>query len=554
MHMSKQSIQLYRLRYLLLFIITVMLWSCGSKEHDDLSGTFQFSGIEIGGVKNAASYVEIDPNLHITLTFSEEINQSSIKDNITLQKISSGPIALTFSIQDKTVILQTTEKLDIFTAYQLIINTGLKSSTGNRIQMGKVFSISTGIDNIDKFPRITDEELLTLVQKQTFRYFWDFGHPVSGMARERSSSGDIVTTGGTGFGIMAMIVAAEREFIDRRATVERLLRIVRFLKNDANTYHGAFAHWINGTTGRTQPFSEKDNGADLVETSFLFQGLLAARSYFTGEDPEEKELRERITQLWESVEWNWFQRNEEVLYWHWSPDYGWEMNHKIKGWNESLITYVLAASSPTFPIDKSVYDNGWADQGSIRNNGFYYDFKLPLGSSYGGPLFFAHYSFLGLNPKNLKDQYADYWQQNVHHTKINHAYCHENPSNYLGYSEVCWGLTASDGNTGYSAHSPTNDKGVIAPTAALSSMPYTPDESMDALHFFYYKMGDKLWKEHGFMDAFNLNAGWYANDFLAIDQGPIIVMIENHRTELLWNLFMDIPEIQTGLTRLGFTF
>jgi len=538
-----------------LCIIFVVFWSCGSKENNEVFGTFQLNGIEINGISQNASYTEVDPNLHVTLTFSEEIDQSTLQKNITLQRLSAGPITLTYVIQGKTIVLQSSEKLDIYTDYQLIINTGLKSTTGNRIQTGKVYYISTGLDHSDKFPHIADEELLTLVQRQTFRYFWDFGHPVSGMARERSSSGDIVTTGGTGFGIMAMIVAIERQFIDRGAAVSRLLKITRFLKNNATPYHGAFAHWINGTTGRTQPFSEKDNGADLVETSFLFQGLLTARHYFRGENPDEKELRELITELWEAVEWSWFRRNnEEVLYWHWSPDYGWDMNHKIRGWNESLITYVLAASSPTFPIGKPVYDNGWADKGNMRNNGVYYDFKLPLGPSYGGPLFFAHYSFLGLNPWNLKDQYADYWQQNVHHAKINHAYCKLNPAQNRGYSAVCWGLTASDGNSGYSAHSPTNDKGVIAPTAALSSMPYTPEESMAALHFFYYKLGDKLWKQQGFIDAFNLSVGWYANDFLAIDQGPIIVMIENHRSGLLWNIFMDIPEIKTGLTKLGFSY
>ncbi len=544
-----------RTRCLLLCIIFVVFWSCGSKENNEVFGTFQLNGIEINGISQNASYTEVDPNLHVTLTFSEEIDQSTLQKNITLQRLSAGPITLTYVIQGKTIVLQSSAKLDIYTDYQLIINTGLKSTTGNRIQTGKVYYISTGLDHSDKFPHIADEELLTLVQRQTFRYFWDFGHPVSGMARERSSSGDIVTTGGTGFGIMAMIVAIKRQFIDRGAAVSRLLQITRFLKNNATPYHGAFAHWINGTTGRTQPFSEKDNGADLVETSFLFQGLLTARHYFRGENPDEKELRKLITELWEAVEWSWFRRNnEEVLYWHWSPDYGWDMNHKIRGWNESLITYVLAASSPTFPIGKPVYDNGWADKGNMRNNGVYYDFKLPLGPSYGGPLFFAHYSFLGLNPWNLKDQYADYWQQNVNHAKINHAYCKLNPAQNRGYSAVCWGLTASDGNSGYSAHSPTNDKGVIAPTAALSSMPYTPEESMAALHFFYYKLGDKLWKQQGFIDAFNLSVGWYANDFLAIDQGPIIVMIENHRSGLLWNIFMDIPEIKTGLTKLGFSY
>jgi hypothetical protein len=397
--------------------------------------------------------------------------------------------------------------------------------------------------------------LLTLVQQQTFKYFWDFGHPVCGMARERNTSGNTVTTGGTGFGIMAMIVAVERNFITRNEAVERIQTIVSFLKNGCTRYHGAFSHWINGQTGVTQPFSARDNGADLVETSFLIQGLLTARQYFSKPTPEEAKLRSDINEIWETVEWSWFRREgQNTLYWHWSPDYGWEMNHQIRGWDECLIAYVLAASSPTYPIPKVVYDEGWARNGSMRNGASYYGLTLPLGSSYGGPMFFAHYSFLGLNPKNLRDTYASYWTQNVNHTLINMNYCIQNPLNYRGYSADCWGLTASDGDQGYSAHSPTNDRGVITPTAALSSMPYTPVESMKALHFFYYKLGDLIWSEHGFHDAFNLTTGWFDKRYLAIDQGPIIVMIENHRTGLLWDIFMSCPEIQAGLTKLGFTY
>ncbi len=293
----------------------------------------------------------------------------------------------------------------------------------------------------------------------------------------------------------------------------------------------------------------------MVETSLLFQGLLTARRYFDGEVTQEIQLREDITRLWEAIEWDWFRKGgENVLYWHWSPEHEWHMNLKIEGWNESLITYVLAASSPTHTIPKEVYDQGWARNGGMRNGASYHGITLPVGPEQGGPMFFAHYSFLGLNPDGLKDAYADYWQQNRNHALINYHYCMANPKGYSGYSEYCWGLTASDGDQGYSAHSPTNDRGVIAPTAALASMPYTPEESLRALHFFYYRLGDKLWLEHGFADAFNLSKNWFDHQHLAIDQGPIIVMIENYRTGLLWDLFMDIPEIQAGLTTLGFEY
>ncbi|HNP53260.1 MAG TPA: glucoamylase family protein, partial [Ferruginibacter sp.] len=385
-------------------------------------------------------------------------------------------------------------------------------------------------------------------------YFWDFGHPVSGLARERNSSGETVTSGGSGFGIMTIPVGISRGFITRAQGLARMQTIVSFLKNTAQKYHGAFPHWLNGSTGATIPFGTNDDGADLVETSYLMQGLITARQFFDGADVAETTLRTDITTLFNNVEWSWFrQNNQQVLYWHWSPNVGWAMNFAIRGWNECLITYVMAASSTTFAIPRTVYDQGWASNGGIRNGNTYYGYTLPLGEANGGPLFFAHYSFLGINPTQLTDTYANYWTQNRNHSLINYNYCVSNPQQHFGYSNQCWGLTASDIENGYTASSPNNDQGFIAPTAALSSMPYTPTESMNALKFFYYKLGDKLWGEYGFVDAFSLESPWFADSFLAIDQGPIVVMIENYRTGLLWNLFTSAPEIKNGMRNLGFT-
>lgn len=406
-------------------------------------------------------------------------------------------------------------------------------------------------------PNLSDEQLLDVVQKQTFRYFWDFAHPVSGMARERSNTSfnygnEVVTTGGTGFGVMATIVAVHRGWISRDSAAYHLLKIVNFLSK-ADAYHGVFPHWMDGATGKTIPFSRKDDGADLVETSYLFQGLLTARQFFNRDTPVETELSRRINWLWNDIEWSWFTRDgEDVLYWHWSPDNGWAMDHKIKGYNECLITYFMAACGERHPISAKVYHEGWTNSDFFTNGKEFYGIKLPLGFDFGGPLFFAHYSFLGLDPRGLEDKYANYWEQNVNHTLINRAYCIDNPLNYTGYGEMCWGLTASDNHEGYNAHSPTNDLGVISPTAALSSFPYTPEYSMKALRHFYYNLGDKIWSEYGFVDAFNESKGWYAKSHLAIDQGPIIVMIENYRTGLLWDLFMSCPEVQVGLKKLKF--
>jgi len=405
---------------------------------------------------------------------------------------------------------------------------------------------------------LSDSALLDEVQKQTFRYFWDFAHPVSGMARERSNIStyghETVTTGGTGFGIMSVIVAVERKWITRDTAARFMRKMINFLLK-ANSYHGAFPHWLDGATGKTIAFSRKDDGADLVETSYLFQGLLCARQYFNGDDPVEREFRNKLAWMWPDIEWNWFTKGgQEVLYWHWSPNNGWAMNFPVRGFNECLIMYILAASCPNekYQVPASVYHRGWAESNFFKNGKEFYKIKLPLGFDYGGPLFFSQYSFTGLDPRGLKDRYADYWEQNKNHTLINRAYCVDNPKEFKGYGENNWGLTASDTYNGYDAHSPTNDNGTITPTAALSAFPYTPEYSMQALKYFYNNLGDKIWSEYGFVDAFNETKDWYAKSHLAIDQGPIIVMIENYRSGLLWRLFMSCPEIKNGLKKLGF--
>jgi hypothetical protein len=409
-----------------------------------------------------------------------------------------------------------------------------------------------------KLATFTDDALLEIVQRQTFRYFWEGAHPESGLAFDRRLSGavnkadDPVTIGGSGFGVMALIVATERGWVTRAAALERLDRMLDLLLR-ARCYHGAYPHFMNGRTGETVAFWRKDDAADLVETSFLMMGLLCARQYFSADTPVEALARSRISILWNEVEWNWFtQCGRDVLYWHWSPYNGWAMDHEIRGWNECLVTYVLAAASPRYAIDPAVYHRGFATGSGFRNGKSWHDIELPLGMPYGGPLFFTQYSFCGLDPRGLTDSYADYWEQNVRHVRINRAHCIENPGKFTGYGESCWGLTASDNPGGYSAHAPDNDNGTITPTAALASLPYAPIEVMNVLRHFLDRHGSRLWREYGFVDAFCETQNWYADTFLAIDQGPIVVMIENHRTALLWKLFMAVPEIQAGLRRLGF--
>ncbi len=401
---------------------------------------------------------------------------------------------------------------------------------------------------------LPDTVLLDSVQRATFRYFWDFAHPVSGLARDRSNgNNETVTSGGSGFGVMAILVGIKRGYITRQQGIDRMLTILNFLSNSADRFHGAYPHWLNGTTGDVIPFSQYDDGGDLVETAFLIQGLLTARQYFRQNTIDEEQIRNLITNIWESVEWDWYRKdNGNFLYWHWSPYYGWIMNFPLQGPNETMITYLLAIASPTHPIPASLYHLGWASSPNYLNGNSYYGIPLYVGWPYGGPLFFVHYSFLGFDPRYKKDDYTNYFINNRNQTLINRAYCIDNPGNFTGYDDDTWGLTASDGPFGYNAFSPTNDNGTIAPTAALSSMPYTPDESIAAMKSFFYEYGNNLWGTYGFKDAFNLSQNWYAGSYLAIDEGPIIIMIENYRTQLLWNNFMDNPEIPPMLDSIGF--
>lgn len=409
----------------------------------------------------------------------------------------------------------------------------------------------------------SDEELLDSVQYQTFNYFWDGAEPVSGLARERfhmdnvypNHDKDIITTGGSGFGLMAILVGVERNFITREQALERYERIVDFLEK-ADRFHGAWPHWLL-PSGKVSPFSRKDNGGDLVETAFLVQGLLAVKEYFKDGNEREQKLAEKIQQLWEGVEWDWYTKNgEDVLYWHWSPEYKWEMNFPVGGYNECLIMYVLAAASPTHSINKSVYEKGWALDGAIAKDTTYYGLETELNhyehdNAPVGPLFWAHYSYLGLDPKGLTDQFGDYWKLNTNHAMIHYKYAVDNPKGYEGYGENCWGLTSSYSINGYAGHRPGMDLGVISPTAALSSMPYTPKESMQFLRYMYTEQ-DSLVGDYGPYDAFSLEDKWFLPRYLAIDQGPIPVMIENYRSGLLWKLFMANEDVQKGLKKLGF--
>ena len=554
------------MKILLLYLPVLMFVSCKKTDPSSIvnpppppgiTENFSYVSTAINGVATLP-FKNISRTPAVRVRFSVPISRTSAAQKIMITELNGATVgsSVNFDNGDSTVLISPQTGLQFLTRYKIKIDAGLRSAKNTALNTANEIGFYTTLDSSRKFPAISDNALLDLVQQQTLKYFYDFGHPVSGLARERNTSGDLVTSGGSGFGIMAMIAGVSRNFITKPQGFSRIQTMVGFLRNTAQTFHGAFPHWLNGATGSVIPFSANDNGADLVETAFLAEGLICARQYFSGTDAAETALRADINLILNRIEWNWFRQGaQNVLTWHWSPNLGFVINQQIRGWNETLMTYVLAKSSTTYTIPTSVYINGWAFNGTapFTNGNTYYGLQLPLGPNLGGPLFFEHYSFLGINPNGLTDAYANYATQTKNHTLINYNYCKANPQNYYGYSDSCWGLTASDiPNGGYTASSPTNDVGVIAPTAALSSFPYTPTESMKAMKFFYYVLGDKIWKQYGFVDAFKLDDPWFADSFLAIDQGPIIVNIENFRSGLLWNLFTSAPEVKAGMRSLGF--
>lgn len=421
---------------------------------------------------------------------------------------------------------------------------------------------------------LSDDELLTMLQEACFRYYWEGAHPVAGATLENIPGDErIVATGATGFGIMALIVGVDRGFITRDQGIERLTQILDFLEK-VPRYHGVWSHFLNGNSAQSMlVFGMFDNGGDLVETAFLMQGLLASRQYFKGDSEAEQSIYQRITHLWETVEWDWYRRTpkNDALLWHWSPQWSWFIDHRLTGFNETMITYLLAIASPTHGVPANLYYTGWAGQseaavayrsgwsGSTQGDHYlnghsYYGIKLDVGSGTGGPLFFTQFSFMGFDPRGIHDRYADYFDNNRNLVLIDQAYCETNPGHYQGYGENDWGLTASDDQLGYSVHAPdrATDNGTITPTGALSSFPYAPEASMAALKFFYRDLGDRLWGVYGPHDAFNLSRNWFSPVYMGLDQAPIVVMVENYRTGLIWKLFMSNPEIQPMLDKIGF--
>ena len=400
------------------------------------------------------------------------------------------------------------------------------------------------------------DQLLTEVQRASFDYFHLYAHPTSGLARASVlKNPDVCAIGASGMGLFNLGVGIERGFITRHQGAEQTLKELRFLSGKAQRFHGAFPHFINGETGVVIPFAKYDDGADIVETAFLMEGVLFAREYYSGSDLEEVEIRALADQLWREVEWDWFVNRADpvpALIWHWSPTYGWKKHLHILGFNECQIVYVLALASPTHPIDARSYWEGW-ESANYAMNRTEFGIDLVLGGrrDVGPPLFVTQFSYLGLDPRQIFFDGRSYFDHFRDFCRVQIRYAASKSKVHKGYGPL-WGITASSGPDGYRPFAPgLLDTGTLAPTAALSSMPYVPDESIACLLEMYQKYGSTLWGPFGFYDSFNLSRDWVSKTYLCIDEGPIAPMIENYRSGLCWRIFMKSAEIQSVVKLLN---
>ena len=542
---------------LLTVILTVM--SCTAKP-ESTPLTVRLKSVDGKVVrKNEFSGSSVQPAIRIT--FSDPVNKKTVAGNVTFvnKTFTKNDIPVDVTImyenKDSTLVIQPVSKLDYLQTYELRIASSLQSFNDGNLAADFLLPVQTGINPSDKRPRISDEALLDTIQKATFHYFWSYASETSGLVPDRNTANrDYCAIGATGFGVMTLPGAIERGFITRQQGLARMQKIVNFLQHKAVQFKGVFPHYVNGITGAVVADGQLD-GYDVVETSLLMMGLLTVRQYFDATTASEIQLRQDITTLYEKVEWNYFTNgNQNKLFWSKDTN-SWGI--PLIGWNETLIAYIMAASSPTHTIGKQVYDQGFAANGNMKDGRTYFGFTLPLGSAgdSGGSLYISQFAFLGIDPRGLTDVYANYETQTRNHALINHAYCKANPLNYYAYSDSCWGLTAGATKEGYRQMKPTNDLGYILPSASVASLPYAPEEAMKAIHYFYYKLGDLLWTEYGFTDSFNLTIYpyWVALEVFGYDQMNMFCAIENYRSGLNWKLFTSNPEIKAGMKKLGFS-
>jgi hypothetical protein len=420
-----------------------------------------------------------------------------------------------------------------------------------------------------------EETMLDSIQQKTFLFFFHEHHPEWGIVKDRTTPESPSSIAATGFGIPCFAIGAERNWITREQAAEITLKILTFFMNppqntdpDGIGYRGFYYHFLKMDSGTRKWNCELSS----VDTGILMMGILFARNYYDRDNDKEKQIRRMATELLERVDWDFMEMPSTGKFagsisMGWTPekglhDFGWT------GYNEALFLYILAAGSGMKNAEKSY--KAWMST---------YKWYTPYeGLSHVAfpPLFGHQFSHAFIDLRGIADEYMkgkemDYFENSRRATYVQRKYATDNPHGWIGYDSLCWGVTACDGPPetynfddkkflGYAGRGTSGpgfnyfDDGTIAPYGPLSSLPFAPELVLPTIRSINERYGKKLWGKYGYYDAFNPTAGWVDNDFLGIDQGPMLIMIENFRTGLVWNYVMKDPVIQKGLNRLGFEY
>ncbi|HEX7155025.1 MAG TPA: glucoamylase family protein [Thermoanaerobaculia bacterium] len=435
-------------------------------------------------------------------------------------------------------------------------------------------------------PALTSEQLLDDVQQRTFNWFWETTNPKNGLVHDRWPTKSFSSIAAVGFGLTSYGVGVERGWITRDAAAQRVLTTLRFFLNAPSgpaaqgmtSYRGFYYHFLDMETGERF----KDVELSTIDTTLMLAGALFCQSYFDRDNETERAIREAAEELYRRAEWTFFHERPPLVSMGWTPENGlhdWDYT----GYNEAMLLYILALGSPTHPIDPSAWQ---AYQKT-------YQWRTYQGQPHlnFAPLFGHQYSHVWIDFRGIQDAYMrekgiDYFENSRRATLAQRAYAIENPMGWRGYGADMWGLTACDGPTDaeleidgqkrrfytYAARgaagNEVRDDGTLAPTAAAGSMPFTPELSIRVLDNMRRTYGQHLYQQYGFLDSFNPTLrtpmktqhghivdgiGWFDGDYLGIDQGPIVLMIENHRSELVWKMMRKNPHIVRGLKKAGFT-
>lgn len=440
------------------------------------------------------------------------------------------------------------------------------------------FSLTTSCTNTNQstFDAEEAKPFLDSLSRHTFNFFWEQADSVTAQIPDRWPTPSFSSIAATGFGITTYLIGAERGYITRKKAAERVLKTISFLNNlpkgDSATgiagYKGFYYHFIDMKSGLR--FQQVE--LSTIDTGLLMAGILSAQSYFDQDTETEKRIRSIADSMYRAIEWDWAMNNEATMTMGWHPEKGF-IKARWRGYNEAMILYVLALGSPTHTIPAESW-KAWTD--TYQYSTYYGQEHVNFGPLFGHQYSHMYIDFRGIYDPYMKEKGFDYFENSRRATYANRLYCMANPGNYTGYSENMWGLTACDGPgnstnanpnvsfMGYSARGAaeyyTSDDGTIAPTAAGGSIPFAPEICIPALQNMYKQYGDTLYKEYGFVDSFNHSikntdgtVGWVDKDYLGIDQGPIVIQLENYRSEFVWKLMKKNPYIVNGLKKAGFT-